>query len=160
MKKSELIQIIKEELGRGITSLGDLKLGVNIEVGDHLPEPFSDEMVKIYSQEALDNYLKGKDLNTQVIIDKNEPWFNQYRVPAFEKGRQRGTQAKQSFLDRERSVGRTGGLDENEDRGDYLETMELWKKAKRANMKPEDLQRFKDRLHKAAEKLGIQLSLD
>lgn len=160
MKKSELVQIIKEELQKQHTTLGDLKLGVNIETGDHLPSPNSDEMVKIYSQEALDAYLKGKDLNTKVIIDKSKPWFSQFEIPAYKQGIEKATQTRKSFIDQEREKGRTGGLDENEDRGEYLEAMELWKKAKRANMKPEDLQRFKDRLHKAAEKLGIELSLD
>lgn len=112
MKKSELIQIIKEELQKQYTTLGDLKLGVNIEVGDALPKPdSSDEMNRIYSQEALDNYLKGKDLSTKVIIDKTKPWFKQFQIPSFKQGQNLSRQAKQSFLDRERSAGRTSGLD-------------------------------------------------
>ena len=142
------------------TILGDLELGTNIEIGDHLPEPNSDSMVKIYSAKALEDYLSDKDLSTEVIIDKSQPWFYQFRIPAFEKGREKYTQTKQSWLDNERSAGRTFGLDENEDRGDYLEAMEIWKRVKKSNLSREKEEVYKQRLLKAAEKLGIKLNLD
>jgi hypothetical protein len=142
------------------TTLGDLKLGVNIEVGDHLPEPNSENMVKIYSQEALDNYLANKDLSTPIVIDKSQPWFSQFQIPSFSQGREKYTQRKASWLDRERSMGRTSGLDENDDRGEYLEAMDIWKRIKKANLGPQKEEVYKQRLLKAAKKLGIELNLD
>jgi hypothetical protein len=112
MKKSELVQIIKEELQKQYTTLGDLKLGVNVKIGDSLPLPHSsDEMYRIYAQKALDNYLKAFDLNTKIIIDRTKPWSEQFTVPAWKKDQERAYQAKQNFLDKERSSGRTSGLD-------------------------------------------------
>lgn len=92
-------------------TLGDLEFGVNVQKGDSLPNPNEDALRGINGEYDLKDYLSDKDLSLSVIIDRSQPWFKVFTVPAFEKGREEFMKGKAAYLDRERKAGRTGGLD-------------------------------------------------
>jgi hypothetical protein len=50
-------------------------------------------------------------LDSDVVMDPNEVWFNQVNIPDMKERRDAFSKAKGAFLDRERAAGRTSGLD-------------------------------------------------
>lgn len=84
-------------------TLGDLQFGVNVQQGDALPKPNSDELIRINNKDSLDSYLQDKDLSLPVIIDRDEMWFNRFIIPAFVKGRQDAKNRIGDFMSMQRN---------------------------------------------------------
>lgn len=96
----KLIEILLEQ--QSTTTIDDLKFGINIQKGDHLPNPNSDSNTRINDEEDLENWKKDKYPLSKVIIDRNQPWFNIFNIPDFERGREEFRKRKGSYLDTQR----------------------------------------------------------
>lgn len=105
----KLINILLEE--KQVLTLGDLEFGVNVHRGDFLPRPFSDALTGISNEKQLQRYLQGEDLAATIIIDRTQHRNYVFKVPSFEKSRQRSMQGKSDWLDNQRTKGGTAGLD-------------------------------------------------
>jgi len=105
----KLINILLEE--KQVLTLGDLKFGVNVHRGEYLPKPFSDALISFTAEEQLERYLKGEDLTATVIIDRSQHRNDRFKIPSFEKSRQKASQEKEEWLDNLRTKGQTSGLD-------------------------------------------------
>jgi hypothetical protein len=122
MKRSQLKEIIRERLNSlkeesTTITIEDLEFGKNIQKGDSLPKPNSDEMNTISSEDQLkwwkeDLEKAGVDFSSEVIIDRSKPWFDRFKIPAFEEGAKAASTSRGSFLDKEREQGKNKGLDE------------------------------------------------
>jgi hypothetical protein len=134
MKSTQLKEIIREKLGsvkEGETvTIKDLEFGKHIQKGDSLPKPNSDEMSTISTEDQLkwwkEDLEKAKvDFNSEVIINRNAPWFDRIKIPAFEEGSKAASKSRGDFLNKEREQGRNKGLDEvvETDKSKYVD---LW----------------------------------
>lgn len=56
------------------TTIGDLEVGKNIELGSNLPNPNSDTSTRIHNENALESWKKNKDPKTKVIIVSATPF--------------------------------------------------------------------------------------
>lgn len=101
----KLIKLILE--GREATTIGDLEFGKNIQKNDHLPNPNKNTLTKIYSPEALEAWKEDKDPSLEVVIDRTEPWFDVFKIPAYVEGREKITKAIGKTLDRDAAKGRS-----------------------------------------------------
>ena len=105
----KLVEIILKE--GTTTTLRNLRFGVNIQKGDHLPTPNSDSLRTINDEQDLKSYLEDKDLSLEVIIDRTEPWFKVFNIPAFEKGRSDYKKGVGDWLNKQRGKGQSSGFD-------------------------------------------------
>jgi len=124
MKKSELRQLIKEEIQKVLNEQAETM---------KLKDITQDDLNRIFGKEAptfpnLDDSRSGfsmgfgledykakysKYLDSDVIMDPSAAWFNQVIIdhPDMKGKRDAFSKAKGAFLDRERAAGRTSGLD-------------------------------------------------
>jgi hypothetical protein len=138
MKKSDLKQLIREEIikvlseNRQTLPLKDLSLDTLKIVAEpianklviRLPLP-QDSLRQLdlnspYSQEDLDSYKNelinkfgANILNASIILDPSEVWSKKIIIDDenFRKAKEKYTQGKSAWIDRETSAGRTSGLD-------------------------------------------------
>ena len=122
MKKSELRQIIREEISRVLNEQA---------VTMKLKDITQDDLDRIFGEKDptfpnLDDSRSGfsmgfgledykakysKYLNSDVIMDPSVVWFNQVIIPDMKERQDAFSDAKAAFLDKERKAGRTSGLD-------------------------------------------------
>ena len=123
MKKSELRQLIKEEIQKVLNEQAETM---------KLKDITQDDLNRIFGKEApnfpnlddsrtplgkigfgLEDYkqLYSDYLDSDVVMDPNKVWFNQVDIRDMKEKRDAFSKAKGAFLDRERAAGRTSGLD-------------------------------------------------
>ena len=79
-----------------IASIGNLQFGVNVLKGDNLPDPDSDRSTVVRDEKDLNDWKINKDPELEVIIDRTGS-YPKFTIPAYEKGRNRASDAKLSF---------------------------------------------------------------
>ncbi len=138
MKRSDLKELIREEIKKVLSEnrqtlpLKDLSLDTLKIVAEpianklviRLPLP-QDSLRQLdlnspYSQEDLDSYKNelinkfgANILNASIILDPSEVWSKKIVIDDenFRKAKEKYTQGKSAWIDRETSAGRTSGLD-------------------------------------------------
>lgn len=123
MKKSQLRQIIQEEISRVLNEQATTM---------KLKDITQDDLDRIFGGEApyfpnlddsstklgkigfgLEDYKQRYSdyLDSDVVMNPSEAWFNQVNIPDMKERQDAFDKAKGAFLDRERAAGRTSGLD-------------------------------------------------
>jgi len=98
--EAALDTVISEGNDVDTVTIGELELGKNIQKGDSLPDPHSDSLTVIDKDWHLENWKKNKDLSLKVIIDRSQPWYGRFKIPAYEKSREEYSNTKAYFLDK------------------------------------------------------------
>ena len=122
MKKSQLRQIIREEISRVLNEQAITMKLKNITqddldriFGEKDPTfPNLDDSRSSFTMAFdLEDYKAkySKYLDSDVIMDPSAVWFNQVIIPDMKERRDAFSKAKGEFLDKERAAGRTSGLD-------------------------------------------------
>lgn len=122
MKKSQLRQIIREEISRMLNEQA-VTMKLKDITQDDLSRIFGDESPTFPNLDdsrsgfgegfGLEDYKRqySKYLNSDVIMDPSAVWFNQVIIPDMKERKDAFSRAKGAFLDKERKAGRTSGLD-------------------------------------------------
>lgn len=123
----QIYDLLKENLGKGFTdkfphkikfhnslkrlqestetlTIGDLRFGDNVEKGDHLPLHNSDNSRRVNSEEDLNNWLEGKDVNVEVFITPQTPTSQKrFNIPEFEEKRDQVRIGKEKWLNQHKT---------------------------------------------------------
>lgn len=81
-------------------TIGELEFGKNIQKGDSLPDPNSDSLSTINSENNLENWKNNKDSSLEVIIDRSQPWYSVFTIPAYKESREKASDTKAYFLNK------------------------------------------------------------
>lgn len=100
MGDDALDTVISEGNDVDTITIGELEFGKNIQKGDNLPDPNSDSLTTIMRDTDLENWKHNKDTSLKVIIDRSQPWFGIFKIPAFEESRKKASDTKAYFLNK------------------------------------------------------------
>jgi hypothetical protein len=92
--------VISENVDVDTITIGGLEFGRNIQKGDNLPDPNSDSMSTINNEDNLENWKQNKDYSLEVIIDRSQPWYKVFTIPAYEEDRTKASDTKAYFLNK------------------------------------------------------------
>lgn len=92
--------VISENVDVDTITIGGLEFGRNIQKGDNLPDPNSDSMSTINNEDNLENWKQNKDYSLEVIIDRSQPWYKVFTIPAYEEDRTKSSDTKAYFLNK------------------------------------------------------------
>ena len=92
--------VISEDIDVDTITIGGLEFGRNIQKGDSLPDPNSDSMSNINNEDNLENWKQNKDYSLKVIIDRSQPWYKVFTIPAYDESRTKASDTKSYFLNK------------------------------------------------------------
>jgi predicted transcriptional regulator len=92
--------VISERNDVDTVTIGELEFEKNIQTNDSLPNPNSDSLTTIQNNKDLEQWKNNKDYSLEVIIDRSQPWFGRFKIPAYEENRKKYADTKAYFLNK------------------------------------------------------------